>query len=203
MTGDLVCTALHCESDPRAAMENATGPEGLPSPLPDVSPQRAARARRPFAALHNTSAELHHGAPPAKRAALPLARKSVEVCSVSALAARAPLLARSSSLCDVPALSQGGDLCRSMGQLAAGGDAAVRQSYAGTLHVCPTAWRLPAPVQLCHALLRPAARSAVSLPTRLQYQAGAARSCSRPAHLHRLHGRAARPADRRRGRLPV
>jgi hypothetical protein len=137
MTGDLACAELHCASDPRAAMENATGPEGLPGPLPDVSPQRAARARRPFAALHNTSAELHQGAAPAKRAAVPLARKSVEVCSVSALAARAPLLARSSSLCDVPALLQGGDLRRSMGQLGAGGDAAVRRSYAGTLHALP------------------------------------------------------------------
>lgn len=133
MTDSLLHSKPDFGSDPRAAMENAAGPEGLLGPLPDVSPQRAERARRPFAALHNTRMEPHQGAAPGKRAALPLARKSVDVSSISAVAERAPPLARSASLCDVQAAARGGDLRRSTGQLAVAGDAAVRRSYAGAL----------------------------------------------------------------------
>ena len=121
-------------------MENEAGSDGLAGPVPAVSPQPAEKARRPFAVLHNATAESLPQGVLGKRATLALARRSIDMSSLSAAIVPHRALARSGSLSNISAadtLPQGSaalaDLRRVAGQVASTRDAAVRWSYAGLL----------------------------------------------------------------------
>lgn len=125
-------------------MENDASPDGLAGPVPAASPQPAEKARQPFAVLHNGPPEGLPQGVQSKRATLALARRSIDVSSLSAAAVPHRALARLGSLGYISAskaVPQGSaalaDLRRVTGQFASVQDTAARQRYAGLLPCCP------------------------------------------------------------------
>ena len=127
-------------------MENEAFAESPPVPVPAVSPKPTRQCRQPFASLHNTGGGVLQQVAPDKPAVLPLARRSIDVSSLRALAAPRQHLTRSGSLSSVQTAARQGSAAaaihRSQGQLPQAGDAAVRQSYAGMMQCSMTSMHL-------------------------------------------------------------